>query len=92
MILSVAAARDLFETAFAPELADKARAGLAAAFVEAEQAALSMGAIEVAVAEPGTRVRVESAQQAIRRLRTDLVAEVGGALGIAGGFNSMDGD
>ncbi|MBP7001306.1 MAG: imelysin family protein [Amaricoccus sp.] len=92
VILSVAAARSLYETAFAPELSAKAQAGLEAAFVEAEQAAAGMGDVAVAVTKPGTRIRVESAQQAIRRLRTDLVVEVGGSLGIAAGFNSMDGD
>lgn len=92
MILSVAAARSLYEAAFAPEMPAAAAADIADAFTEAERAAATMGDITVAVAEPASRVRVEGAQQSVRRLRELLVVEVGGALGIAAGFNSLDGD
>lgn len=92
VILSVAAARSLYEAAFAPEMPADASADIEAAFVEAERAAENMGDVTVAVTQPATRVRVEGAQQSVRRLHDMIVVQVGGALGIAAGFNSMDGD
>ncbi|MCH2119506.1 MAG: hypothetical protein MK161_17630, partial [Pirellulales bacterium] len=44
------------------------------------------------VAEPQGRLRIEVLQQNIEEIRTILAEEVGPALGISAGFNSLDGD
>lgn len=90
--LALAAAGDLWASAFAPEATAEVRAHIDAAFVAAAAALEAAGPIETAVTAPGSRLRVEAAQQAILRLHAALGAEVGPALGVAGGFNSMDGD
>ncbi len=40
----------------------------------------------------GGRLRVESAKQSVELLIAALSADIGPAVGVAGGFNSMDGD
>lgn len=90
--LALASAELLWEAAFAPEVEPEARGRVDAAFDAAARALADAGPIEVAVTEPGGRIRVEAAQQAIDRLRETLAAEIGPALGLAGGFNSLDGD
>lgn len=44
------------------------------------------------VAEPGGRLRVEVLQQSINLIRQSVAEELGPSLGIAAGFNSLDGD
>lgn len=44
------------------------------------------------VATPQGRIRVEALQQAIRNIRTDANQYMGPTLGVAAGFNSLDGD
>ncbi len=44
------------------------------------------------VTDPQERLHVEVVQQAVRALRASIEAEVGAALGITPGFNSLDGD
>ncbi|THH36696.1 peptidase M75 [Aliishimia ponticola] len=44
------------------------------------------------VADPAKRFRVEALQQSVRDIRSVLSEHVGPRLGIAAGFNSMDGD
>ncbi|MFX0542100.1 imelysin family protein [Roseovarius sp. S4756] len=44
------------------------------------------------VSEPTSRLRVESLQQSIDRVRDIVRDDLGPALGVASGFNSMDGD
>ena len=44
------------------------------------------------VAEPQGRLRIEVLQQNIEEIRTILAEDVGPALGISAGFNSLDGD
>lgn len=90
--LALAAGRDLWSVAFAPETTAEASARINSAFDAAERALADAGEIETAVTEPGSRLRVEAAQQAILRLHAALAAEIGPALGVGGGFNSMDGD
>lgn len=91
-VLALEAVRGLHEAAFAQELDQEARSRVATAFAAALDAASDAGPIEVAVTEVGGRLRVEAAQHAVRRLIDTLAAEVGPTLGVAGGFNSMDGD
>lgn len=44
------------------------------------------------IADPQARLRAEALQQQLRRLRTAIEAELGDPLGLAPGFNSLDGD
>ncbi len=44
------------------------------------------------VAEPASRLRIETLQQRIDRIREVLQLRLGPALGVAEGFNAMDGD
>ncbi len=44
------------------------------------------------VADPQTRIKVEIAQQSVEELRTIVRDELGPTLGVAAGFNSLDGD
>lgn len=44
------------------------------------------------VAQPSTRVRVETLRQEVKDLRTLVTTELGPALGVAAGFNALDGD
>ena len=44
------------------------------------------------VTEPQSRFRIEALQQSVNDVRTKAVEELGPALGVAAGFNAMDGD
>ncbi|MDF0603333.1 imelysin family protein [Psychromarinibacter sp. C21-152] len=55
-------------------------------------AALSHDPVFAGVDEPQGRLEVEILQQNIDRIRTLLGAELGPELGVAAGFNAMDGD
>jgi predicted lipoprotein len=44
------------------------------------------------IADPQARLRVEILAQRVRALSDAITAELGGALGIAAGFNALDGD
>lgn len=44
------------------------------------------------VAEPGSRLKIEVVQQAVRAALDAALAEIGPALGVSAGFNSADGD
>ncbi|MBT8154338.1 imelysin family protein [Epibacterium ulvae] len=44
------------------------------------------------VADPGTRFRIEAVKQEVVDLRALVAAELGPLLGVAAGFNSLDGD
>ncbi|MEM9349283.1 MAG: imelysin family protein [Pseudomonadota bacterium] len=44
------------------------------------------------VAEPIGRIRVESVQTSIRDIQQTVAIDLGGSLGIAAGFNALDGD
>ena len=43
-------------------------------------------------ADPASRIRIEALQQEIKDLRTLMSEELGPALGVAAGFNALDGD
>ncbi len=43
-------------------------------------------------ADPASRFRIESLQQEIKDLRALVAGELGPALGVEAGFNSLDGD
>lgn len=44
------------------------------------------------VAQPDTRIRVEALQQEVKDLRALVTTKLGPALGVAAGFNALDGD
>lgn len=44
------------------------------------------------VAQPDTRIRVEALRQEVKDLRALITTELGPALGVAAGFNALDGD
>ena len=91
-LLSVEAVQTLYEAAFAPELSQVARDRIGYAFDYALHeigAAMPMAA---ALETVGGRLRVESAMQSVKLLIAALSADIGPAVGVAGGFNSMDGD
>lgn len=44
------------------------------------------------VADPQSRLRIEIIQQSIDAIRTTVQDELGPILGVAAGFNSLDGD
>lgn len=91
VILSLEALGDLADRLAA--LAPDRRTELAAAFDRALDRARSLDdPVLAGVAEPGSRIRVEALQQRVAEIRALVAAGIAPALGIAQGFNSMDGD
>ena len=86
VVLSLRALRE-----FAAALADapETLAALDRAIASAE--ALDDPAL-AGVAEPGSRIRVEALQGEVGAVREAAEAEIGAALGVRPGFNSLDGD
>ena len=68
-------------------------AEIAAAFDRAEEVALRLDdpALE-SVADPSGRLRVETLQQRVTNARATARLSIGPTLGIAEGFNALDGD
>lgn len=91
-LLSVEAARRLYELAFAPELGLQAQRHVESAFDLALHEIRAAEPMVAALETTGGRLRVEAARQGVEKLIAALDAAVGPALGVAGGFNSMDGD
>lgn len=88
--LSLAALRDL-----AGRLADgrpAVTAALMAAFDDAEADADLDDPAFAGVADPAARLRLEVLKQSIDRIRDVAAADLGPALGVAAGFNALDGD
>lgn len=87
VILSLAANRELaYFIASGNEEVDQA-------FETALQKAQSLGdPVFAGVSEPQGRLRVEVLQQSVDTIRSILANEVGPSLGIAAGFNALDGD
>jgi predicted lipoprotein len=78
---------------FGPGLPDGEMDSVLASFDAALAAAGRVGEpIDVAVATIQGRVRVEALQGSIRRLADEVAEHVGPGIGVASGFNSMDGD
>ncbi len=89
--LSLAATRDLalHLAADAPELSDR----LAAEFDAALAAAARLDdPVFAGVATPQGRIRVEALQTRIDRIRALVAGYLGPHLGVAAGFNALDGD
>ena len=91
VLLSLAALNDLATRLAATddELAETLNAEFSAA---ADQVAALNDPVFAGVANPQSRLRVEIAQQAIDAIRTIVVDDLGPTLGVAAGFNALDGD
>ncbi|MBQ4824669.1 imelysin family protein [Leisingera sp. HS039] len=69
------------------------QAKITAAFAKARKKAGTLNdPVFAGVADPASRFRIESLQQEIKNLRALVTGELGPALGVAAGFNSLDGD
>ena len=91
VVLSLGALETLATTLAkdAPEIA----AALAADFARAQDRLSDLDDPNFAqVSDPAQRLKVEIAQQAIDQIRTRVTTELGPALGVAAGFNALDGD
>lgn len=87
VIVSLEATRELADLISAQDNA------VAAAFDAALQRAEALDdPVFAGVAEPQGRLRVEALQQSVDAIRRTLSEDVGPKLGIAAGFNAMDGD
>jgi len=89
--LALGAARDL--AARLSIAAPEGAAGMDDAFARAEALAEALDdPLLAGVAEPAGRLRVEALKQAVEAARAAALSALGPALGVAAGFNSMDGD
>lgn len=89
--LSLAALQDLSARLAAPDV--NLAAALDRAFEIAQQRLTALDDPTFAgVAEPQSRLRVEVVQQSIDAIRTLVRDELGPTLGVAAGFNALDGD
>lgn len=93
VVLSAEALHVYAATVFGPELGPAAATDLDLTFGTALAAAEHVGEpLDAAVATVQGRIRAESLQGALRRVLATAEAEIGATLGLAPGFNSMDGD
>lgn len=83
----------LMEDGFGPAVPDPMRQRFAAQIAAAEARLLDLGLpLSEAVADPGTRIRVEAVQTQVAELRAYLDTAIGPALGVDMGFTAADGD
>lgn len=92
LVLSLTALRELSDRLAAGDADLTAR--MDAAFAHALDRAdrLTEDPVFAGVATPQGRLRVEVVQQAVRAIRTEANEYMGPTLGVAAGFNSLDGD
>lgn len=91
VMLSLIALQDLAERLSGedPTLAQT----LGAAFMRAQARLADLNdPVFAGVAQPQTRIRVEAIQQSVDAIRAIVATELGPKLGVAAGFNSLDGD
>ncbi|MBF9034376.1 peptidase M75 [Rhodobacterales bacterium HKCCE2091] len=91
LVLSVESLRELAAILATAPGADAARVDAAFATALDRAARLDDPAF-AGVDDPQGRLRVEVLQQAVQSARDTVRAEIGPALGVAAGFNSLDGD
>lgn len=90
---SIEALRAYAATVFGPELDPAGAAAIDAAFDSALIAASHIrGPIDVEVATPDGHFRVEALQSSLHRVQEAIGTRIPAAIGVAGGFNAMDGD
>jgi predicted lipoprotein len=91
--LSLEALRGYAAAAFGPAIGAERAGKVDARFEAALAAAGGVGEpLDVAVATPEGRSRVEALQAAVRHLQAEVAAHVGPTIGVTAGFNAMDGD
>ncbi|MEM6971632.1 MAG: imelysin family protein [Pseudomonadota bacterium] len=92
VILSLEALRDL-AAILATDVPQDVSASVDGAFARALEQGRSLDDPAFAgVASPGSRIGVEALQVRVTDIRRAVALELGAALGIAAGFNSLDGD
>lgn len=85
--------REMTMTVFGPAVPPVDSDAVDAAFARALAAVDRVGGpIDVEVAMPQGRFRVEALQSAVRGVQSDVAEHLGPAIGVTSGFNSMDGD
>ncbi|EPX80277.1 Iron-regulated protein A precursor [Litoreibacter arenae DSM 19593] len=91
VLLSLEALRDL-AARLATGNADLAET-LDAQFADAEEKLTALNdPVFASVADPQSRLKVEVVQQAVDKIRETVTQELGPTLGVAAGFNALDGD
>ena len=91
--LSLEALRGFAATAFGPAIAAEDAAAVDGTFEAALAGVGRVGEpIEVAVATPQGRIRVESLQTVARHISTEVAEHIGPKIGVTSGFNALDGD
>lgn len=93
VVASIEGMRAFVETVFVPAIgADEARPVLNSFDAALAAAGRVVAPIDVEVATPQGRIHVEALQVALRHVQEEVASHVGPTLGVASGFNSMDGD
>ena len=93
VVASIEGMRAFVETVFVPAIgADQARPVLNSFDAALAAAGRVVAPIDVEVATPQGRIHVEALQVALRHVQEEVASHVGPTLGVASGFNSMDGD
>ena len=93
VVASLKGMRAFTAAVFAPAIGPDAAAPVDAAFEAALAAAGRVnGPIDQEVATVQGRFRVEALQSALRRVQAEVASHVGPTVGVASGFNAMDGD
>jgi predicted lipoprotein len=93
LVASTEGLRAFAETVFLPAIGpDESRPVLAAFDAALAAAARVTAPMDVEVATPQGRIHVEALQVALRHVQEEVASHVGPTLGVASGFNSMDGD
>lgn len=89
ILLNLGALQDLTQVAFA----DVTTPALSSSFQEAIARAEALDDPSLAgVADPAKRFKIEVLQRAVRDVQELVAKQIAGALGIAAGFNALDGD
>lgn len=93
VVASIEGMRAFVETVFAPAIGpDEARPVLNAFDAALAATGRVVAPIDVEVASPQGHIHVEAVQSALKKVQEEVASHVGPPLGVASGFNSMDGD
>jgi predicted lipoprotein len=93
VVASIEGMRAFVEAVFAPAIGpDEARPVLDSFDAALAAADRVVAPIDVEVGTPQGRIHVEALQVALEHVQEEVAAHVGPPLGVASGFNSMDGD
>jgi predicted lipoprotein len=91
--MSLVTLRSYAAAVFAPAIPQGEAQTVASSFDAALAAVTRVGEpIDVAVATTQGRIRVEALQVQVRHVQTEVASHIGPGIGVASGFNAMDGD